>query len=68
MLTAIIVCAVLVAGLVFYAMHRSRPTRFALKVGPPKFPLISIEVEAQGKRAGRELPTKPDDADGSHAV
>ena len=51
MLAVVITIAVLVAGLAAYALHRMRkPSRFALKVGPPKFPLISIELESDDPR------------------
>lgn len=51
MLAVVITIAVLVAGLAAYALHRMRkPSRFTLKVGPPKFPLIHIEVESDDPR------------------
>lgn len=63
MVAVVLTCVVLVAALAFYVVHRSKPSRFALKVGPPKFPLISIEVESRDDRTGHELPAKADDAD-----
>jgi hypothetical protein len=51
----IIICVVLVAGLVFYAMHRSKPSRLRLNASLLKLFSISIEVESDDRRG--ELPS-----------
>jgi hypothetical protein len=47
MAPVVIICAVLVAGLVFYAMHRSKPSRLKLSANLLKLFSFSIEVESQ---------------------
>jgi len=64
----IIISVVLVTGLVFYAMHRSKPSRLKLSATLLKLFSFSIEVESQDDRMGRELPPKPDGADGKSAA
>jgi len=64
MLPIVLTCVVLVAALVFYAMHRSKPSRLKLSATLLKLASFSIEVESQDERVGRELSPKPDDADG----
>ena len=67
MLAVILTCVALVAGLAFYAMLRSKPSRFKLSASVLKLASFSIEVEAQDERAARELLTKADDADSKPA-
>lgn len=64
MLTLVITCValVLITGLAFYAMHRTKPSRFKLSATLLKLASFSIEVEAQDERAGHELAPKADDA------
>jgi hypothetical protein len=51
---AILIVAVLVAGLVFYAMYRSKPSRLRVSASLLKLFSISIEVESDDRRG--ELP------------
>jgi hypothetical protein len=53
-LAAVILIVVPVAGLVFYAMHRSKPSRLKLSASLLKLFSISIEVESDDRRD--ELP------------
>jgi hypothetical protein len=53
-LAVVLTGVVLVAGLVFYAMHRSKPSRLKLSASLLKLFSISIEVESDDRRA--ELP------------
>jgi hypothetical protein len=55
-LVVIIVVVVAVSGLAFYAMHRSKPSRFKLTASLLKLASFSIEVESQDERQGGELP------------
>lgn len=55
MLAAFIITVVLVVGLVFYAMHRSKPSRFRLSASLLRLFSISIEVESDDRRG--ELPS-----------
>jgi hypothetical protein len=60
-----VTCVVLspIAGLAFYAMHRSKPSRLKLSATLLKLASFSIEVESQDERVMRELlPPKADDA------
>lgn len=54
MLAVVLTTVVLIAGLVFYAMHRSKPSRLRLSATLLKLFSISIEVESDDRR--RELP------------
>jgi hypothetical protein len=49
-LAAVILTVILVAGLVFYAMHRSKPSRLRLSASLLKLVSFSIEVESQDER------------------
>jgi hypothetical protein len=55
-LAVVITCVVLlpIAGLAFYAMHRSKPTRLKLSASLLKLFSFSIEVESDDHRG--ELP------------
>lgn len=55
MLAAVIISVFLIAGLVFYAMHRSRPSRLKLSASLLKLLLFSIEVESVDRHG--ELPS-----------
>jgi hypothetical protein len=63
MLTLVITCValVLITGLAFYAMHRSKPSRLKLSATLLKLASFSIEVESVDERPGRELAPKADD-------
>ena len=50
MLAAVLTTVVLIAGLVLYAMHRSKPSRLRLSVTLLKLFSISIEVESDDRR------------------
>ena len=54
LVVAVIICAVLIAGLAFYAMHRSKPSRLKLSANLLKLFSFSIEVESDDHRG--ELP------------
>lgn len=47
MLVVVIICAVLVAGIVFYTLHRAKPSRLKLSASVLKLLSFSIEVESQ---------------------
>jgi hypothetical protein len=53
-LAAVIITVFLVAGLVFYAMHQSKPSRLRLRASLLKLFSISIEVESDDRHG--ELP------------
>jgi hypothetical protein len=55
-LVVLIVVVVEVCALAFYAMHRSKPSRFKLTASLLKLASFSIEVESQDGRQGDELP------------
>ena len=61
MLAVVLTCVVLIAALVFYAMHRAKPSRLKLSATLLKFASFSIEVEAQDERVARELPCETDE-------
>jgi len=65
---AVIICIVLVAALIFYAMYRSKPGRLKLSATLLKLASFTIEVEALDERTQRELPTKADDPDNKPAA
>ena len=56
MLALLITCVVLIAGLAFFAMLRSKPSRLKLSASVLKFVSFSIEVESQDERQRPELP------------
>lgn len=62
MLVVVLTCVVLVAGLVFYAMYRSKPSHLKLSATLLKLFSFSIEVESQGDPLARELRAKADGA------
>jgi hypothetical protein len=49
------VALVLIAGLAFYAMYRSKPSRLKLSATLLKLASFSIEVESQDERPGRQV-------------
>lgn len=54
MLVVVILTVLLVAGLVFYAMYRSKPSRLRLSVALLRWFSVTIEVESDDRRG--ELP------------
>jgi hypothetical protein len=63
-LPVIITCAVLVALLALYAMHRSKPSRLKLSASLLKLINFSIEIESQDEQQRAELPPGSDDSAG----
>lgn len=49
MLAAVIITVVLIAGIVFYAMYRSKPSRLKLSASLLKLFSVSIEVESDDR-------------------